>query len=64
MHKMFYQTERSSNNLSYKETKIVIFQAHQSVFQAHRLVFAEKLKNHTTMSNNYWYLTSLTSVAE
>ena len=29
-----------------------------------RLVLAEKLKNHTTMSNNYWYLTSLTSVAE
>ena len=31
MYKMFYQTEKSSNNLSYKETKIVIFQAHQSV---------------------------------
>ena len=58
MHKMFYQTEKSSTNLSYKDTKIVIFQAHQSV------VFAEKLKNHTMMSNNYWYLTSLTSVAE
>lgn len=55
---MFYQTEKSSTNLSYKDTKIVIFQAHQSV------VFAEKLKNHTMMSNNYWYLTSLTSVAE